>query len=79
MSDPRLQEWPKDTEKPNIDLKQTEIDFIRKYKPNIAIHIEKVLNDMRIKKRDLFQCLKNSLFNIPIVLLDLILDYQILV
>ena len=56
------------------------MDYIRKYKPNVAIHIEKVLDEMRTKKQDLLQCLKTIFsHSFPVVLLHLILDYNIVV
>ena len=79
MDDSRLQEWPQNVTKPDIDLQQSEIEYIKQYHPDVAIHIEKVLKQMRTKRKKLLKILQDiHSSKIPLVLLNMILNYNIL-
>lgn len=63
----------------DVDLKESEMDYIRRRYPDVAHHMDQILNEMNIKKQNLFQCLNTILSKLPTVLLNLILDYDIVI
>lgn len=63
-----------------MDLKQSEMDYIIQQRSPVGVHILSLLNEMRVKRKELLECLQEILSStLPTVLLYMILDYEIII